>query len=400
MVKNVIIMMLILVLAVIFVKELAGNERIIDREFQEEKAVDRAKSVKKAHDYELTMVIGTDNYTAKESLTGFKEAIKLINDKGGIKEKKLLLNVYYTDGTKPKYLANIVKYCTKLNNIVCLGPYISGFAPSARSLMQFYAMPLVSPMTVYSDTLPKLDPEIYVSYFPELKIWVEEIIKKMHNNQVKNVLLISPKQQSYGSLIATAFHAYSNAHNAFSTVHRVNFTSPLNIGSIQSSFVGLEAIDSLDAIFFSGDYNDYVILKNFLKRINFTKPIYATEDINVENITHDDYKGGLIFPVLEIKQFNEDFRASYLKTYGKKTNFNVELSAKIIFDISTYLNTKDYQPFTFTKFLAKSAHDFYQNKDNYSITFKDNYKHLQELKYQEEHYIKTSDDFYEALIFK
>ena len=107
MVKNVIIMMLILVLAVIFVKELAGNERIIDREFQEEKAVDRAKSVKKAHDYELTMVIGTDNYTAKESLTGFKEAIKLINDKGGIKEKKLLLNRYNIQRLRFFHLQNI-----------------------------------------------------------------------------------------------------------------------------------------------------------------------------------------------------------------------------------------------------------------------------------------------------
>lgn len=390
MIKNLIIIILTLVVCIMGLKIVYGSRNsFIDKDFQQENASLRSESVRKAQDINFAMIISNDNYTAKESLTGIQAAIDLINQKGGIKGKKIKLNVQYVDGYKPDYLSGIEEYCVPSHVSLCIGPFVSGFVPSARALMQFASVPLVSPMTIYSESLPALSPEAYVSYFPKLYVWTAAIAQRMKDNNIKKILIISPKENSYGALIATKFQNYNNQHNLFKTVYRVNFTTPPNQATIQSSFVGLEAIDQLDAIFFTGDYNDYLRLKQFLHKIKFKKPIYGTEDLNVKEILNDDYLGGVYVPILDIHKFDEEFRKYYNQKMGYKSNFNVELSAKVIFDTANYLSQKEYEPFELVEFLQLQSQDFYKDNKNYSISFIDNSNFIKSRKNLELHYIKT-----------
>ncbi len=344
MVKNIIIFILASLLLVIVASSIASrrNLNIIDRDFQWERAIDRANAVEKAKTYKVVMVISDDNYTAKESFTGILEAIKIINDEGGINGKPIEIKMVGAKGTKQSYLETIQEYCTPLDVALCIGPFISGFVPSSRSLMQFEAMPLVSPMTVFAQTLPKLEPETYASYFPPIEILVSSIAKRMSDFNHKNILLISPKDNSYGAIVATAFQGYSNTHSLFRNTYRINYNSPLNAFSLQSFFVGFESISKIDAIFFTGDYNDYVKLKAFLKRIEFLPPIFATEDLNVDNIEKDNYQGGLYVPTMYLHNDINNFKARFLKDTRKESNYNIELSSRIIFDFRNYLNKHTY----------------------------------------------------------
>lgn len=135
MVKNIIIFILASLLLVIVASSIASrrNLNIIDRDFQWERAIDRANAVEKAKTYKVVMVISDDNYTAKESFTGILEAIKIINDEGGINGKPIEIKMVGAKGTKQSYLETIQEYCTPLDVALCIGPFISGFVPSSRS---------------------------------------------------------------------------------------------------------------------------------------------------------------------------------------------------------------------------------------------------------------------------
>lgn len=383
MVKNIIIFILASLLLVIVASSIASrrNLNIIDRDFQWERAIDRANAVEKAKTYKVVMVISDDNYTAKESFGGILEAIKIINDEGGINGKPIEMKMVGAKGTKQSYLETIQEYCTPLDVALCIGPFISGFVPSSRSLMQFEAMPLVSPMTVFAQTLPKLEPESYASYFPPIEILVSSIAKRMSDFNHKNILLISPKDNSYGAIVATAFQGYRNTHSLFRNTYRINYNSPLNAFSLQSFFVGFESISKIDAIFFTGDYNDYVKLKAFLKRIEFMPPIFATEDLNVDNIEKDNYQGGLYVPTMYLHNDINDFKARFLKDTRKECNYSIELSSRIIFDFRNYLNKHTYEPFDLVRFFTLKSKELYSDQNNYEIDFKviKNYKSTNEV---------------------
>jgi ABC-type branched-subunit amino acid transport system substrate-binding protein len=372
MIKNIIIVILSLFLAFfIYLKmDNSSSFNYIDRDFQKENAEDRSKAVESASNVEIVVVIGNDNYTAKESLQGIKTAVDLINAGNGVKGKKINLLVKYTDGTKPKYLEAVQEFCTPKKVAACIGPYISAFTPSTRAITQFESVPLVSPMTIYSEKLPPLNPDNFVSYFPQLDIWIKALMDNMSQHSYKNLLIISPKNNSYGDIFSTALQSYNNQQKIFDAIYRVNFQPPMNRQAIQNSLVGHEAIGTIDAIFFAGDYDDYLRLKVALKNMKMIVPVYTTEDLNVDDIDKDDYPGELVVPILRVtKLFNQDFAKEYKKQYGAEPNFNIILSGMVIYDISEQIAKNGYEPIDLSKKLRKKAELFYEDKDAYFIDF-------------------------------
>lgn len=372
MIKNVIIAILGLALALFIYLRIDTDSslNLIDRDFQLEHAADRIKGVKKTNTIRLAMVISDDNYTAKESALGIEAAIDLINEDNGIKGKKLELVKQYTKGTMPKYLAAVQQFCTPDDIAVCIGPYISAFTPSVRALTQFESVPLVSPMVVYSEKLPRLTPDNFATFFPELDIWLAALLQQMKTRNFKNLLIISPKNNSYGDIFSTALQRYNNDHKAVEAIYRINFQQPLNTQLIQNSLVAHEAVGNIEAIFFAGDYDDYLRLKPALTEINMLVPIYTTEDLNVDGISTDDYLGELFVPTLKIKKGLAPSFAKRLKEkYHKELNFNLELSGMIIYTLKTELEQNEYDPIALSEALRKAAKDFYADKNGYSVDF-------------------------------
>ncbi len=246
-------------------------------------AKERNIAVSTAAQFKIGLVCNPDNGAVKIQVEGMQKAVDDLNAKGGISGKPVTLIIKRASNLAEHNQA-LQELCKQRDVAVCIGPFSSDYIPSMRSLSQFQALPLVSSCTVFPDTLPELSPENYITFFPALKEWSSSIIDHIKEAGHKDLVLISPNGNSYGSIFATELERESRQKSVYNNIYRINYQTPFNRDSFSRILHHYSGKHFSDVIVFTGEYTDFMVFCKLAKECKIKQSLYGTDDLNVEEL--------------------------------------------------------------------------------------------------------------------
>ena len=318
----------------------------------------RIKAVNKAATFQLAIVIDEHKAHTMQTMHGVELALDMVNEQGGVGGKKLELITLQGAYNQQLYCERVQQVCDQYDVAALIGPLSTDSLSSARALTQFAALPLVSPVTVVPDTLPALQPDNYVTFFPALSLWVEAMLDHMQARDIKNLLIISPQSGSYGDIFSAALERSSD--NGLEQVLRVNYQEPLRRRELRRAIVNYGLIDSPDcALFFAGEVEDLPELLALLQQVGLGDvPLYGTDNL----VTPQGYKlqpvqGTFYLPEVSFTapfaRF-EEFATRYAASYGYSPDFHGILGAQSVFALAQALQEMEhYDPFALVQQLKE-----------------------------------------------
>ncbi len=303
----------------------------------------RTKAVGAAPAFRLGTAYDINDRPAFEAVQGIMLAAEMLN--GTAQMKPIELQVKDSADSLPAYASEIQNFIEDPSVAAVIGPFSSGYIPTVRALSQFQGMPLVSPLTVYSEKLPPLDPDNFVSFFPPLELWVNAILNHMESKGFKKLLIISPETNTYGDIFSTALERAGYRRGLFSQIYRLNYQSPLKAGDIVRSVQNYTGERFEGAVFFGGTFADFPEFMRLVSEYALSSPIYGTDDLYVPQLDTFVFSVPLYLPHAVVQMKDNGFAAEYRKRFRKEPEFNTLLGAKTLFTLAEALNAeKAYSP--------------------------------------------------------
>lgn len=286
--KNTIIFILSLALCYFILNALGAFNfgSLIEHDSRTRYAQERNAAVQASPNFQIGLVCDQDNGAVQIQVEGMRQAVEKLNEQGGILGKPVTLIIKQARNLAEHNNA-VQELCQQKDVAVCMGPFSSDYIPSLRSLTQFQALPLVSSCTVFPDTLPELSPENYITFFPPLKEWSRCMIDHIAKAGHKNMLLISPNGNSYGSIFATELERESRRQSAYNSIYRINYQAPFNRDGFVRILHHYSGKQLSDVIVFTGEYTDFKVFCQLAREFNITQPLYGTDDLNVAELAQD-----------------------------------------------------------------------------------------------------------------
>ncbi len=313
---------------------------------QQRAQAQRMKAVTKAQTLKLAIVIDEDKAHTTQILHGVELAVELVNEQGGALGKKLELVTLQGAANQQLYCERVQQVCDQYEVAALIGPLSTDTLSSARALTQFAALPLVSPVTVVPDTLPVLQPDNYVTFFPALSLWVEAVLNHMHGHGVQNLLIISPQSGSYGDIFSAALER--SAGNELEQVLRINFQEPLRMRELRRAIVNYDLLHAPDsALLFAGEIEDLPELLELLSQVELRDvPLYGTDNL-VPPLGYAlcSEQGTFYLPEVSFTApfaRYEEFVTRFATKYGYTPDFHGVLGAECIFALAQALEDEGH----------------------------------------------------------
>ncbi len=325
--KNAIIAMLSILLMFFVLQALGAFNfgSFIEHDNRKVFAKERNAAVEESPTFNIGVVANKHSAHVKDNIMGLELAINNINAQGGILGKKVKL--YFVQASNlPEHNSAIQELCMQKNIAVTIGPFHSDYIPSMRALSQYQALPLISSVTVFSDKLPSLQPENFITFFPPLEKWTESIVVDLQKNNFANILLLAPTPDSYGDIFATSIERMEQRVDALSTIYRINYQSPLKKHALQRVFRNYDNKNLYDAILFTGSFSDFSTFCELGKELGIKHVVYGSDDLSIEGFPKDILFGPLRLPTIEIHDNKDGI-----------TNYKIYLNAETIYTIKTVL---------------------------------------------------------------
>ena len=291
----------------------------------------REKSVRKSPVLKFGAAYDVADRPAVEAMEGVKLAAELLNQDGGVDGKKLEIICRDDVKTLPEYCAAVQQFCDDPATAAVIGPFSSGYIPSARALTQFHGLPLISPLTVRSEKLPQLEPDNFVTLFPPLKLWIEAILAHMEKNGHRNILIVSPEADTYGDIFSTALERESRRRAGFDGVYRLNYQSPLRRGDLLHAVRNYAGDRNFDAVFFGGIFADFPEFLALLKERRLTVPVYGNDDLYIPQIRSVVMGSVLCLPRAELRRRDTRFVKEWVRRFGREPSYHAVLGAESVF---------------------------------------------------------------------
>lgn len=291
----------------------------------------REKSVRKSPVLKFGAAYDVADRPAVEAMEGVKLAAELLNQDGGADGKKLEIICRDDVKTLPEYCAAVQQFCDDPATAAVIGPFSSGYIPSARALTQFHGLPLISPLTVRSEKLPQLEPDNFVTLFPPLKLWIEAILAHMEKNGHRNILIVSPEADTYGDIFSTALERESRRRAGFDGVYRLNYQSPLRRGDLLHAVRNYAGDRNFDAVFFGGTFADFPEFLALLKERRLTVPVYGNDDLYIPQIRSVVMGSVLCLPRAELRRKDTRFVKEWVRRFGREPSYHAVLGAESVF---------------------------------------------------------------------
>lgn len=298
----------------------------------------RIKGVNKANVYKVATIYNKDSTANKNAIKGMDLALSLYNNKG--KKIELVKSDKAVDNLSLS--REIQKYNDDFSYSAVLGPYSSTFLNTARSLSHFYGMPLISPVTIRYDSLPKLVNDNYVHLYIDLKEITGKILNHIASSKIDNLILVSSAKGSYGDIFITEIERDCVKLNSLKSIERFNYSASLDFSDVISVFKKENKLDDKTAIIFSGNFDD---LEKFILITNENAPnakIYTIDDVDfyaVRNIKKS-VKNKIYIPVINFD--NKEFEEAYYNMYKEKPDFNAYYGYKTIRVVKSAFEQLDY----------------------------------------------------------
>ena len=328
---------------------LAGND---ERSQHSEK---RTKNVRKTTEFIIGSVYRSKDIPAAESVKGAMLASEILQSRG-----KNVKYVTFPDYKKrPEATAELQKLCVDYKVGAVLGPGNSELLTSFRAISQFYALPLISPITVCPDKLPPLEYDNYVSFFPPLEKWVNAILAHMKENNIRKILIITPGNGAYGEIFSSELERNSKDIQNDFQVYRMTYPHPLRVTYFNNSLTNYDGQHKVDAIFFGGIADELPELIQILKNHNIKLPVYVSDDIIRNEIKiPEKISFKLFLPEAEVPVSNSKWLDLYVKKYKMQPSYHAILGAETMFAMAAGYNKSTYTPELFIQSMAQAAKAF------------------------------------------
>lgn len=286
--KNTIILLLSLALLYFILITLGIFEygSLINHDTRTIAAQNRAAAVAQSPTFRMGIIIDKDNASSIVQLRGIEKAIEELNQKGGILGKPVQLLTKHAC-TLSEHNTAAQELCVQSDVALCLGPFSSDFIPSMRCLTGFQALPLISSSTVFSDKLPPLEHENFISFFPPLEQWTTAMVEDIIASGHKDIMIISPDENSYGDIFATDAERVSRIKSSFDNIYRINYQKPFS-RDIFSRIMRHHSDKRLcDVVIFTGDFLDFLSFTQLAKELGVKQGVYGTDDLNVTELAEN-----------------------------------------------------------------------------------------------------------------
>ena len=327
----------------------AGND---ERSQHSEK---RTKNVRKTPDFIIGSVYDSKDIPAAESVKGAIIASEILRSQG--------MNIKYIAVAnckkRPETAAELQKLCVDYRVSAILGPGNSELLTSLRAISQFYALPLISPITVRPDKLPPLEYDNYVSFFPPLEKWVNAILAHMKENKIKKILIITPGNGAYGEIFSSVLERNSKDILNDFQVYRMTYPHPLRVSYFNNSLTNYGGQHKVDAIFFGGIADELPELIQILKEHNIKLPVYVSDDIIRNEIKiPEEISFKLFLPETEVPVSNSQWLKIFVKRYKVQPSYHTILGAETMFALAKGYNKSTYTPESYVKAMEQASKEF------------------------------------------
>ncbi len=315
----------------------------------------RTETVRKTPEFMIGSVYNSKDIPAAESVKGAMLASEILRS-NGMKIKYITVS---NCQKRPETAAALQKMCVDYRTGAFLGPGNSEMLTSLRAISQFYALPLISPVTVRPDKLPQLEYDNYVSIFPPLEKWIDAILAHMKGNNIKKILIITPGDGTYGEMFSSVLERNSkNVLNDFQT-YRMTYPHPLRTNYFNNSLTNYGGQHKVDAIFFGGVADELPELMQILKNHNINLPVYVSDDIIRNEIKMPAGTAFKLFlPEAEVPVSNAKWMELYVKKYKKQPSYHAVLGAETMFVMAEKFNKSIYTPESFVKAIEHASLEF------------------------------------------
>ena len=354
MVKNLVITFLSLTIFGFILYHLGVFENLnsAGRDERSQHSEKRTAAVRKTPELVIGSVYNSKDIPAAESVKGAMIASEILQTQG--------INVKYITVSncqkRPETAAELQKLCVDYRVSAILGPGNSGLLTSLRAISQFYALPLISPITVRPDKLPPLEYDNYVSFFPPLEKWVNAILAHMKENKIKKILIITPGNGAYGEIFSSVLERNSKDILNDFQVYRMTYPHPLRVSYFNNSLTNYGGQHKVDAIFFGGIADELPELIQILKEHNIKLPVYVSDDIIRNEIKiSQGISFKLFLPEAEVPVSNSKWLQMFVNRYKVQPSYHAVLGAETMFALAAGYNKSTYTPESFVKAMEQAS---------------------------------------------
>ena len=354
MVKNLVITFLSLTIFGFILYHLGVFENLnsAGRDERSQHSEKRTAAVRKTPELVIGSVYNSKDVPAAESVKGAMIASEILQTQG--------INVKYITVSncqkRPETAAELQKLCVDYRVSAILGPGNSELLTSLRAISQFYALPLISPITVRPDKLPPLEYDNYVSFFPPLEKWVNAILAHMKENKIKKILIITPGNGAYGEIFSSVLERNSKDILNDFQVYRMTYPHPLRVSYFNNSLTNYGGQHKVDAIFFGGVADELPELIQILKNHNINLPVYVSDDIiRNEMKIPEEISFKLFLPEAEVPVSNSKWLQMFVNRYKVQPSYHAVLGAETMFALAAGYNKSTYTPESFVKAMEQAS---------------------------------------------
>lgn len=354
MVKNLVITFLSLTIFGFILYHLGVFENLnsAGRDERSQHSEKRTAAVRKTPELVIGSVYNSKDIPAAESVKGAMIASEILQTQG--------INVKYITVSncqkRPETAAELQKLCVDYRVSAILGPGNSELLTSLRAISQFYALPLISPITVRPDKLPPLEYDNYVSFFPPLEKWVNAILAHMKENKIKKILIITPGNGAYGEIFSSVLERNSKDILNDFQVYRMTYPHPLRVSYFNNSLTNYGGQHKVDAIFFGGVADELPELIQILKNHNINLPVYVSDDIIRNEIKiPEEISFKLFLPEAEVPVSNSKWLQMFVNRYKVQPSYHAVLGAETMFALAAGYNKSTYTPESFVKAMEQAS---------------------------------------------
>ena len=354
MVKNLVITFLSLTIFGFILYHLGVFENLnsAGRDERSQHSEKRTAAVRKTPELVIGSVYNSKDIPAAESVKGAMIASEILQTQG--------INVKYITVSncqkRPETAVELQKLCVDYRVSAILGPGNSELLTSLRAISQFYALPLISPITVRPDKLPPLEYDNYVSFFPPLEKWVNAILAHMKENKIKKILIITPGNGAYGEIFSSVLERNSKDILNDFQVYRMTYPHPLRVSYFNNSLTNYGGQHKVDAIFFGGVADELPELIQILKNHNINLPVYVSDDIIRNEIKiPEEISFKLLLPEAEVPVSNSKWLQMFVNRYKVQPSYHAVLGAETMFALAAGYNKSTYTPESFVKAMEQAS---------------------------------------------
>ena len=244
----------------------------------------RIQAVEKSPEWNIGVVNDESDSMGREISTGIARAVRLINEQGGVKGKKIIATIKNVndDYEQNKYMTQ--HFCNLMDTAYFIGAMYAVQVEQTRALTHFQALPGVTPISQMSRDLEPLAPETFNSLYDPSEVIMPPLMAFLKAKSYRNILVVSTPNIYEGGLFAMELTNRLTKDSFFQDVFRINYSPPAQQSELYHSLKVFQENRSFDAIVFTDQPADLKTLGQVMRELNITIPVIGMDSLDISDL--------------------------------------------------------------------------------------------------------------------